>query len=371
MKIGILTFCNGENYGASLQCFALKQTIEKMGYNVEVINFYKQAEYGKEKLLSKAYIARMIYNLPFKKSLRRRTVKFEEYNSGMLSIFKKQKITEELIAKHCDKFDLIVFGSDQIWNLDSRVYDKSKVYFGDFDFDGKKISYAASFGDDIKFAEENAEYIINKLSQFHRVSVREKSGNDFLINVGIDCVQSPDPTLIVNESLWEELVSVNRIIKQDYILYYSVNCRKYSWRVAQKLSKETGLEVINLVPHPKIIGAGFKQRYDIGPIEFLNLVRNASYVVTNSFHGTVFSIIFQKPFLSVFDEINGEKVIEERKHTLLNNLGLTDHEITGSTIINEELINTIKDYDFSLSKKRLIGLREGAIEYLKEGLCDD
>ncbi|NCC54405.1 MAG: polysaccharide pyruvyl transferase family protein [Erysipelotrichia bacterium] len=371
MKIGILTFCNGENFGASLQCYALKSVINELGYDVEVINFYKKAQYGNRWLPSKAKVARIFYEIPYKNSLYIRKKKFEKFNSEMLLIDRNGRVNEESMSEYCKKYNIIIFGSDQIWNLDSRVYDKSKIYFGEFTFIGKKISYAASFGDDIKLAEQNSKYIFNNISKFTSVSVREKTGQKFLNSIGINAVQSPDPTLLLDSHIWRGLIDVNRLIKQDYILYYSVNCRKYSWKVAQRLSEQTGLKVINIVPHPKIIASGFTNYYDVGPMQFLNLIFNSSYVVTNSFHGTVFSIIFKKPFLSVFDEINGKKVLEERKHTLLSELGLLDHEVVMSSNIDKPLINAMENYNFDNAMDILSKMRIDAKEYLKESIDND
>ena len=367
-KIGILTFHDGKNFGASLQCYALKMTLEKIFFEdkIEVINFKKERVYGNKNKISVNYIARKLYGFLYRRSINESNLKFEDFLKKNLNINTEEIVTEENIGEKSHKYDVIFFGSDQIWNMNPKIYDRSHVFFGEFDYDGKKYSYAASFGDNIEYAEKNKEYILEKLKKFEKISVRESDGNLFLNNNNILSEQVVDPTLLLDEKQWNKLITKERIIKDKYILYYSVNCRKYSWQIAQRLSKLVGIKVINIVPHPKILMSGFKNYFYAGPLEFLNLIKNAEYVVTNSFHGTIFSIIFKKKFIPVFEEIDGKIKIEKRKYSLLEAIGMTDLAKTISSDIakiNFDFVYTAKRDEnlnkiIDNSKKYLIKIKE-------------
>lgn len=343
MKIGILTFSNGYNYGAILQCYALQQYLRNNNVDAEVVNFKKEKQYGSCNLLSPAYVLRKFYSFMYKIDIKKKRQKFDDFFNENINFSPTKEINEENISDYVKKYDILIFGSDQIWNMSEKIYDRSNVYFGDFDFCGKKVSYAASFGESIEIAQNNINFIKDKLEQFSAISVREKSGCDFLSNNNIKNTFVVDPTLLLTKTEWELLCrsSKSKKIPSKYILYYSVNCRKYSWSVAKKLSKLTGLKVINLEEHPKILGAGFINDYCEGPNEFLELIKNAEYIVTNSFHGTVFSILFQKKLVPVFDTNEGEVIKEERKYSLLEMAGLLDIVTTNDNFKDVKVYNNI------------------------------
>lgn len=371
-RIGILTFHDGKNFGASLQCYALKKMLEKIFIDdqIDVVNFKKDRIYGNKNKVSINFIARKLYTSLYNNSIKKSNLKFDNFLKENLDIDTEVVIKEENIEDYIKDFDILFFGSDQIWNMNPKIYDRSHIFFGEFKFSGKKYSYAASFGDNLEYAEKNKDYILDKLKCFEKISVRENDGNEFLNRNGIESNQVVDPTLLLNEFEWNSLISKECLINHKYILYYSVNCRKYSWEIAKRLSKLVGLQVINIVPHPKIIMAGFKNYYSAGPLEFLNLVKNAEYIVTNSFHGTIFSIIFKKKFIPVFDEINGEIKIEKRKYSLLEAIDMTSMANTISSDISKIDFNSIYSKKTDELLKKFI---ENSKEYLidiKEHLDD-
>ncbi|SQB16664.1 polysaccharide pyruvyl transferase family protein [Enterocloster clostridioformis] len=184
---------------------------------------------------------------------------------------------------------------------------------------------------------------------------------------GINAVHTVDPTLLLKKEEWEKLIKDTATIKGKYILYYSVNCRRYSWEIAKKLSELTHMPVINLVEHPKVFMAGFKNCYDKGPLEFLNIIKNAEYVVTNSFHGVAFSINFKKKFAPVFQMIDGKIQLEERKYDLLKRVGLESLIITD---MNEEVLKKISTIDYSAVEKKLDMIRKESLSYI-DGVVND
>ena len=321
MKIGILTFCNGYNYGAILQCYALQRFLNNNKIDAEIINFKKEKMFNKKgyNFLSMSYLLRKIYAFFYQKQIKIKKTKFNNFFKNNIRHFPNDSVDENNVTEIAKRYDIIIFGSDQIWNMNEKIYDRSKIFFGDFEFSGKRISYAASFGDSIEVAKQNADYIKKMLKKFDAISVREKTGNDFLSEYGISNDLVVDPTLLLKANEWNKLCkkSIFNKIPKKYILYYSVNCKKYSWKIAKKLSKLTGIKVINLEEHPKIFGANFINDYTEGPEEFLYLIKNAEYIVTNSFHGTIFSLIFNKKLIPVFENNSQGIIKEERKYSLL------------------------------------------------------
>lgn len=369
-KVGILTFHSGLNYGASLQAYALKCVLNSKNLDTSVIDFRKEKSYGDnfwKNFFSCARLARCIYEIPYSKQIGQKKKQFERFVCEELTEKKTCLVTEDAIENVTQSYQALIFGSDQIWNLDPRIYDRSKVFFADFDYSGKKYAYSASFGEDISFANEHKKYIIKQLTGFRSISVREKSGQEFLVENGIDAVHTVDPTLLLKKEEWEKLINDTAIVKGKYILYYSVNCRRYSWEIAKKLSELTHMPVINLVEHPKVFMAGFKNCYDKGPLEFLNIIKNAEYVVTNSFHGVAFSINFKKKFAPVFQTIDGKIQLEERKYDLLKRVGLESLIVTD---MNEEVLKKISTIDYSAVEKKLDAIRKESLSYI-DGVVND
>lgn len=368
MKIGILTFLGVENCGALLQAYASSNIVKNMQNDVELINLISNNEAQRKSnsnLKNKAFLARKIYSMFFPRSLKRRKILFENFRKEYLPIYPQGKrIGENELEEICKKYECIICGSDQIWSQDPKLYDRSDAYFINFDFNGRRISYAASFGDNLDYAEENKNHILSYIEKFDSVSVREQEAQKFLSNNNISSEVTVDPTLLISKSQWEKLaVSPNN--KEDYILYFSVNSRKYSINIAKKLAKQTGLKVIELNPHPKSWNSGFIKKYGIGPCEFLGYILNAKYIVTNSFHGTVFSILFNKPFLAAFDEKDGNIIKENRKYTLIEKVGLQDSIMTESKTIDLKTINHIPWDDVNAKIEQL---KKESMEYLKKSL---
>lgn len=368
MTIGILTFLGVENCGALLQAYALSKVLKNMGNNVELINLMSNNEKAKKRigfLKNKAFLARKIYYMFFPKSLKKRKKLFDSFRKDYLPIFpRERKVSEDELKTVCKKYECIVCGSDQVWSQDPKLYDKSDAYFINFPFKGKKISYAASFGDNLDYAEINKKHILPYIKKFNDVSVREVEAKNFLNNNNINCEVSVDPTLLIDRSLWNKLAVLPNE-KKEYILYFSVNSRKYSINIAKKLSKKTGLKVIELNPHPKSWNSGFIKKYGIGPREFLGYIINAKYIVTNSFHGTVFSILFNKQFFAAFEEKNGNLVKENRKYTLIEKVGLKDCIATESTTLDLVKINKV---DWNNVNKKIEKLRKESMDYLNKNV---
>ncbi|UZT05993.1 polysaccharide pyruvyl transferase family protein [Clostridium sp. LQ25] len=362
-KIGILTYHTGFNYGASLQAYALQTTIKKYNTNCEIINFETERFLASREMFSRKpkrlkEVIKIITRVLYYKQLKKRQKLFDDYTQSCLKISQLYR-TEDDVIRHAKDYDCIVCGSDQIWNLDeSDAPTANPIFFLNFPKAQRRVSYAASFGKWVKKAPDHEEVFLPWLKQFDMISVRETSGVEYLKSRGLKCDLVLDPTLLLDEHEYDEICK-ERLIKEKYILLFSWNCNNDVIEAAKKVSREMNLPIINIVPPPRAIFKGVKRKLDIGPLEFLSMVKNAEFVVTNSFHGTAFSTIYNKPYVSIHTGIP-----DPRMASLLSQLGLSDHLVTYKEINVDKMVNT----DFSLVKGKMKILRQSSIDYLKKAI---
>lgn len=361
MRIGILTFHRALNFGAVLQCYALQTALEKYNIEVEIIdyhnefiqNFYSPFYIEKYNLKKIAY---MVY--AFKsKYIRNRT--FQTFRENNLHV-SPERYTKHNISDANSRYDAIIVGSDQVWNLDQTAGDIN--YLLSFAEKGKKHSYAASFG--IDSIPQNVKQIYyEKLQDFKEISVRESSGVKIIEDIlGIEAKQHIDPTLLLEPSDWEKIA--NRGIKEyeKYICVYKINMSK-CYEYAEELRRRTGIRVIVIKPD-KTCPVHFIRYKNASPEEFLSLIKNAEYVVTDSFHGIVFSTVFKKKFVTCLDSrINNKNT---RITEILKAYGLEKRMISSTDILS--VIDQEIDYDkmnAKLSKEKQV-----AFKYL-EKICNN
>lgn len=306
MKVGILTFHASHNYGSMLQAYALQQTVLKLGHECEIINlrtavqksmykpFYRQKGWVK-KLKAIRYPKLAIDDA-------RKHRLFEKFLEERLILTPVEYHTaEELKQAHLD-FDAYISGSDQIWN--TICFDYISSYYLDFVKLGKRIAYAPSMG---PIPEKQIEkcffpFIKDSISHYDAVSVREEGTAETLKKiVGKEFETVVDPTLLINSSQWSDLAGNKPIIDGDYIFLYTpwVDENKELYDYAAKLASQSGLKVISTLNQGiRRWGKnkGFSYHLATGPIEFLNLLKYARFVLSASFHAVVFSIIFGKTF---------------------------------------------------------------------------
>lgn len=368
-KTGILTFHAAYNFGSNLQAYALQKTIEKLGYEVEIINYrpdIQRALYSiiNTKIINKGSIIKNICNMMNYSKIKNRNARFENFIKNKLVKNTDDFLNEEDVKKIINNYTNVVCGSDQIWNLSEKTYDRSKIYYLDFDNNVNSIAYAPSFGNDINFLRNNFEEISMMVKKFNHISLREKDAVDYFNKNGVNAKLVLDPTLFLNKEEWENLID-KPIINEPYILYYSLNCKRFSIDATKQIQKSLKIKVINPYLHPRSINSGFNIMADAGPLEFLNLIKYAKCICTNSFHGTVFSILLERPFYAIFDEKNGMMIRENRKASLLEQLGLEKNMVSISDIRDFE---EIKFTDYNKVKSKLNKLKENSISFLKESL---
>lgn len=371
MKVGILTFHDADNHGAVLQAYALQETIKRaITSNVEIID-YKQPEIVKSykvfnlrtdnlKSLVRSIISNSLH-LGIKVSKKKRFASFRKMHLHISPdrYDKPEKISE------LGAYDAYVVGSDQVWNPEITKYDAT--YFLNFcRKDAGKISYAASFGKDVLSAEEEA-FARKYINHFDWISVREDSAAEILNRMlGKKSVQVLDPTLLLEPDRWMELAGSQYSGfpgMKDYLLVYRMSRNDEVLKVAARLSEKLGLDVLYLNDSIRRNKYGFKHIRGIGPIDFLNLMANASFIVTNSFHGTAFSIIFKKKFVSIPHETRGTRMA-----SLLKLLKLEDRMISSAAQIADGFDAEI---DYALPLSLLEAEKQKSIRFLRDALMNE
>ena len=380
MKVGILTILNVNNYGAELQCCALYRKLQQLGYDAEVINYlfgiHPEHVFDGEKRtvpiplkqLIKVKLLPVVQNMFcmfHQKNKRLRNKRFDEfhakYNHLTSTVYPSVKSLYE--AKF--NYDVLCIGSDQVWNY-MKGY-SLEPFFACFDKNNtKKITYASSIG--LSSLSVEAEQVFKKeLASFAYISVREQQASEILeklLNRKIDVVL--DPTLILNKQEWIEVAKYDMCPKEKYLLVYIVTIKPcdYVLSLARHIAKQRNLKIVRICrdAYPEHSGSDVEEILTAGPSDFVGLFSKAEFVVTNSFHGTVFSINFSKPFYSV---IKSHHSTNSRLTSILKKLGLEDRIVpVGSQL------PMISDIDFSDPSAKLETERKLSIEYINKALSN-
>lgn len=363
-RIGILTFHSGFNYGACLQAFALQTTLKKYGYENEVINFETDAFVASREMFSRRprrlkEIIKNITRLPYWNSLHVRERMFNNYTFDVLNSTSRYR-TETEVIHHAEDYECIICGSDQIWNLTHLKDDPAitPLFFLNFPKKQRRVAFSASFASFTKIAHLHEKEFLPWLKQFDAISVREISGVEYVKSKGLDCTLTLDPTVLLDKEDYEPICAP-RQIEGKYVLMFGWNTNKDLIEVAKKVSKELGLPVYNIVPPPRAMFCGIPRKLDVGPCEFLSMIKHAEFVVTNSFHGTAFSTTFERPYVSV---VTGKA--DTRMESLLSQLGLSDHLVTKDNIDVKKMLST----DYSKVREKKAALRQTSFDFLKNAL---
>lgn len=324
MNICTITCHNVYNAGASLQAYALVCYLRSLGHNVCIIDYYPY--YYREGLkiwckpplkYNKFPMSFMycLYKMPIQviKLLGGKKKKFDEFTNKYLPLTERFSEYEEL-RQNCPKADVFICGSDQIWNSYG-IVGKDPAYYLEFASDRAiKISYAASFSTD----SINSEYrlkIINWLKRFDAISCREKSGVQILEKCGIrNAVLVLDPVFLVDAETWLQMGS-KRTSFDNYLLVYDFDNNPLIRELALRIAARDNLKIISF----QKLSYSDSVYSDYGPLEFISMIYNAKCVISNSFHATAFSIVFNK----LFYVVKRKEDLNARIIDLLKELDLT------------------------------------------------
>lgn len=359
MKILTLTTYEGYNYGASLQAYALQHYLMSQGHETAIIRFepeYLMRYYAfwyvnPESKLSANTLTRMLYRV-MKWMQRRTTLKrkrvFDYFNHQVLKETEQTwKSSEELMA-HPPKADLYICGSDQIWNV---LYEAGRdpIFYLEFVKEGKKASYAASFSF-LDLPKEHFVRIQSSLLKFNAVSVREWQGKKLVENMGVKATWVLDPVFLISVSDWDTLIEHDDILGYEprqftdkYLLIYDFERNDKLKQFAMDYAGKHSLRIYAITDRFPLLYAD-KNFKNAGPVDFVRMIKGCECFISNSFHGTAFSIIYHKPFF-VF---NREKAkVNSRMQSLLQLFGLEDRivvdEKENSYSIDWEKIDEIRE----------------------------
>lgn len=374
MNIGILTFHAPHNFGSMLQAYALQRYLTNQGLNVVILNLRtnRQMRLYKHPLSPVLPLRRSVlydnllslFNPVWLYRECRKWNVYEDFLKNNLRLTKRYKNWEEL-KKDIPllNLDCIITGGDQIWNLRCKDFDTS--YFLTGELGGvRKISYSPSFGGKLlsSITEKETELIIKNLMDYDYISVREDSMQLFLskhFNKEVEVVV--DPTLLLEAQDYDALIDEEPLIKGEYIYYYSPIYRPYAEKLAKMMGESLGLKVVTSFPHV-FRNDGLVGFQESGPIEFLNLLKNSTFVVGRSFHSVIFSLLYHKNFIA----IDGAR--DNRMNNILSLLGIPERGMVTEGNYKDFILPEI---DFEKTDGIIRDQRNKSVLFLKKALKND
>lgn len=355
MKIGILTYHRTLNYGACLQAVATRLVLEQLGHEAYYVDYwpkYHQKQYGVfswDKFWQGNYRFKLRYlintaqTFPF---VRKRQRKFKEFQN-------------KYIIPYCrsinEQYDIVLYGSDQIWRKQPPKKKYNPIYFGDNTIHAMKhVAFSASMGILPESFEDKA--IIKQLvAHLDKVAVRENDLRELLMELGVeDVTQTIDPTLLLEASVWDASIPQPPYHGKGYLLVYALHPEVFDMNKVRSFAANKGIGIKILLG--KATCKDTDSVYSSSdPSEFLGLIKNAKYVLSSSFHGLAFSIIYHKEFFVSFAN-NSNRAL-----TLLQALGVPERMIPACSDIPSSFL----PIDYAQVNERLEGLKSLSLEYLQ------
>ena len=367
-KVGMVTLYS-DNFGSCLQAYALYKTIMDMGYVPKLIRYTPYSKGGGgRKSFSKLY---KLIHLPIKSTLhillnyrmvKGKKIAFDNFRKNSFQftsvIYSKNADTSDLEKQ----FDVFVCGSDMMWA--ETFQEDWEQYFLRFASEGKRVSYAPSFGIN-QISTANINRCREYLEGFRpgRLSCRDLSGVKMIKKqFGLEAQHVVDPTMLLDKEQWNRLVDIERMIKNPYVLLYLFGGLG---RGRKQLLHQIDNWMLGDLKSLSISGDYCIRNPHIGPLEYVRLFRDAEFVVTDTFHGMVFSLIYEKPFvvLTRNDGLHWSKY-SDRMTSLLDMLGISERWHDESTLMPE----TFKALDYKDITPKLERLRHDSMAYLNNAL---
>jgi len=363
-KCGIVTFHSAHNYGSVLQAYAMVMTMRKLGTDAELIDFRHPhttdayewklwTPYKNWRWNIKDIFLRGIFGIG-----KKREKVFEDFIDHQLLKSERINSRKDIPA---DKYDVLVCGSDQIWNPIS-TGENDPIYFLDFGNTSCKFSYAASAGS-CKFPPEEHDKYLGLLKKMKSIGVRELFLQEYLKDeFGLESVVNPDPTLLLNAHEWERVEKPYPGLPQKYLLVYTLAKVDETLAFARQIGLKFGLPVVQICNT-----RGLKKKskknvdfnlMDASPQQFLWLFHHASFIVTNTFHGNMFSVIFRKSF--VHYDVNGN---DSRINTLHEAIGLKKSRMIKN-------VDSLKECEirYHMIESQIEAYANKGIQYIKNNL---
>ena len=389
-KTAIVSCYFQHNYGSMLQAYATQMALDKLDYENETIDiagfnheikkakilYFAKASLTSDILISKLGMAKNVLIKKFSKNdyarlSKVRSDRFDAFGKKYFRLSSRYSSKEEL-GKKCDEnYSSVLVGSDQLWLPGNIAADYYTLNFVPTTVNS--IAYATSFGQS-SLPKDSAKKATIFLKKIKHIGVREESGQKLVKklagrNVPVVC----DPTLLFTGDEWMKIQKKEPIIKGKYILCYFLGNHPPHREFAEKLKKETGCKIVALTHLDEFVksdeGYADETPYNIDPADFLNLIRNAEYVCTDSFHCSVFSILYKKEFYTFRRyNRNTRQSTNSRLDTLFKITGIEGRLLAG----DEKIVDCLNiKTDFDEAHKKLAGVRQQSYEYLKVALQDE
>ena len=379
-KIGLVSVHN-PNYGSMLQTYALHTYLNYIGAENDIILYTKKKDFRQWRrlfnfqlvLMKGRVIYRDIYCRVFHpdiaKLLSLRMMMFEDFKRRHFNFSRNHIGWEDLLTTNQD-YDTFIIGSDQVWNPINIGTDFFNLLFTEDD--KYRISYASSFGVS-SIPTSQIKKTKRYIERIQCLSTREKAGVEIIKKLtGRDAELVCDPTLLVDRNLWDRLKGKNRFIDEKYIFCYFLGNNPEHRDFANRLKKYTGYKIVALQHLDELILSDIAfadiKPFNVGPAEFVNLICNAEFVLTDSFHGTIFSLLYHKCFFTFSRfESSSQASTNSRISSLLELVDVKDHYIKATMSI-EDCLNLNIKYDEVDNK--INSFRERSRDYLKKSLTN-
>lgn len=356
LKIITITCLRAKNYGAVLQAFALHKTLLKLGFDNLLLDYpYEKSIYEKINSKSLKEVLINIY-LNINTFFRRKKLKclsdsFNDFVSDNFTLTKCYNNILEL-TQTPPKADVYLTGSDQVFSPSSNDFFNTMRFLDFGENNIKRISYAASVGN-YDLTDIEKKYVISKLKRFNALSLREKTGIDYYQSFYANNYYNHiDPIFLFNKEEWTKYC-IN-LDEKKYILVFPLLGNKAMQSTIDKIKRKSGLKVISIQTRSDKIIKADKYIFDATPFEFISYIKNAEYVITTSFHGTAFSILFEKEFYTLIKEYR-----PQRMECLLKMVGLENRLIKNKFIFQKKI-------NYEPVRKIIVKEREKSINYLRE-----
>lgn len=357
MKIGIITYHRAYNYGALLQAIATREYMQSLGHDVSYIDYWPQYHadsyklFNSSKFSSAGFAGKVKYLLSF-------GINYWG-NKKRFSLF--SPFVAKYILPYCKPFedetlyDVVLYGSDQIWRKQKDGH-YNWAYFGQNAVKAKRhISFSASMGK-VYLDSNVVNDLKQRLSKLDKIGVRESDLADTIREMGYDATVTIDPTLLLSKDKWDSIIHPERIIEDPYMLMYDIG-PSFKRSDVEAIAKKMGLKLVVIGPLFDI--RRMNDRLFTSPSEFISLIKYADYVLTSSYHGLMFSLIYEKQFVASF------KKNPDRAKSILSELGLSNRllEYKQTLVLPEEVCN------YNQIKSKIDKFKSATFKFLDE-LCD-
>lgn len=366
LKCGIVTFHSSHNYGSVLQAYAMVKIMQRLGLDAELIDFRHPrttdmyewrlwSPYKNWKWNLRELVLRGLFGFG-----KKREIVFSDFIENVLKKSNRVKGKNDISP---DTYDVLVCGSDQIWNPNASGCN-DPIYYLDFGTTSCKFSYAASSGS-VRFGDDNPPQFKKYLARLQSIGVREQFMQDYIKEqFELPSTVNPDPTLLLDASEWSQIEKPYLGIPEEYILVYTIQnpieTVTFAKSVANRLNRPI-VQICNDRGYHTLRHKGVDYSLmDVSPQQFLWLFNHASFVVTNTFHGNMFSVIYRKNFIHYASNPNDDRI-----STLHKAIGFCGERKCVS--IND--INHIQlEIDYSRYEKNITDYIQDGIDFILKSL---